>query len=149
MMINYKRQSGFSAIMAIIYVVLFAILGTFILTFSTISSLNTSQSLGSMRAWSAAKSGAEWAVYQALNRPACTCGTNCCTTGTAIDGASITFTTAGLNDFVSTVSCADTSVTEASTSYCVYNLGVLATRGTAGDLTFVSRNINLSVTDAP
>lgn len=144
-----KRQSGISAIMALIYVVLFAMLGSYMLTLSTTSSLSSSQSLGSMRAWFAAKSTVEWAVYQAVNRPACVCGGNCCTAAPAIGGAAINFTQGGLNDFQSTIACAETLITEGAGNYCVYDLSIRATRDVPGSLIYVSRSVNVSVTDAP
>lgn len=143
------KQKGFSAIIAVVLIVLFALLGTYMATLSTIGSLNTTQSLGSMQTWFAAKSGAEWAVHQALH-PAvpCTCGTDCCT---AINGATISFSTSGtINGFQSTITaCSDAPYTEAGSSYCVYNVSVSATRGSPGDMTYLSRNLNFSVTDLP
>ncbi len=146
---NLSNQKGFSAIIAVVLIVLFALLGTYMATLSNIGSLNTTQSLGSMQAWFAARSGAEWAVYQALNRPACTCGTNCCTAAPTINTATINFTAGGINGFQSTISCGESAVTEAGTSYCVYDLSVVAERGTVGSMTYVSRVINVSMTDAP
>lgn len=144
-----KKQSGVTAIMALIYIVLFAMLGGYMLTLSTTSSLSASQSLGSMRAWFAAKSSVEWAAYQADNRPACTCGVNCCTVAPAIGGVAINFTEGGLDNFQSTMACAETPITEAATDYCVYDLSIRARRGVPGNLIYVSRSVNVSITDAP
>jgi Tfp pilus assembly protein PilX len=146
-----SMQKGVSAMIALVLIVLFALLGTYMSTLSTIGSLNTTQSLGSMQAWFAARSGAEWAVHQALNRPVCTCGTDCCTAAPSISGATISFSASGaINGFQSTITgCGDAPYTEAGSSYCVYNVSVSATRGSPGDITYLSRNLNFSVTDGP
>lgn len=149
MSIITANQKGFSAIIAVILIVIFGLIGTYMATLANISSFNTTQSAGAMQAWFAARSSAEWAVYQSLNRPACTCGADCCTVAPTIDAASINFTTGELDGFQSSISCAESSVTEGSTSYCVYDLGITAERGSSGALTYISRSINLSVTDAP
>jgi MSHA biogenesis protein MshP len=147
------KQKGFSAIIAVVLIVLFGLLGGYMATLSTVSVFNTAQSAGSMQAWFAARSGAEWAVYQALNR-ACTCGTDCCSTGTSgteinINGAVVSFDSGELNGYQATLSCSESAVSEGGSNYCVYNLGVNAERGSSGSITYVSRQINLSITDAP
>ncbi len=150
MNIRQEKQKGFSAIIAVVLIVLFSLLGIYMATLSNIGSLNTTQSLGSMQAWFATRSTAEWAIYQALNRPACTCGTDCCTTAPAINGATINFTLGGANGFQGNVtSCTENTITEASSTYCVYNLGITTSKGTLGGITYVSRSIDISVTDAP
>jgi len=138
------RQKGFSAIIAVVMIVLFALLGTFMATLSSIGSLNTTQSLGSMQAWFAAKSGLEWAVHDAIQNGAATL--NC-------GGAGPTFTLAGgaANNFDVEVTCNTTVFTEAGTcTPCTtYSLTVTAERGNQGDMIYVSRTLRASVTDAP
>jgi hypothetical protein len=144
MIIKLKKQKGFSAIIAVVLIVLFALMGTYMATLSTIGSLNTTQSLGSMQAWFAVKSGLDWAVHDALQNSAASL--NC-------GGAGPGFTLGGgaANNFDIQVTCNTTSFTEAGTcTPCItYALTIFAERGNQGDMTYVSRTLRASVTDAP
>jgi len=152
------KQKGFSAVIAIVIVVLLAIIGATMATLTTTSFLNTTSSTLGIQSWFAAQSAVEWAVHTAVNRtPAiCTCGTNCCTTGnsgmeTSITGATINFTNGGLGgyqaEFDGTTGCSESSVTEGGATYCIYQIDVLGSHDSAGDLTYASRRIKISVTD--
>lgn len=147
MIYNYKKQKGFSAIIAIILVVFFALIGTYMTTLSNISSLNTTQSLRSMQAWFAAKSGLNWAVFDAIqnNAVALNCGGA---------GPSFTLSGGGSDGYDIEVTC--TSTTFVETGFCTvlnpcttYSLTVFAENGSPGDITYVSRTLFASVTDAP
>lgn len=143
-----KVQRGLGAITVIILIVLFSLVGAYMSTLSTTATMNTVLSGGSIQAWFASRSAVEWAVHHALNRPPCGCGgTTCCTAAPAIDGAVINFTAGGMNGYRATIDCSESGLSEGSSNYCVYNIGVLATRGTAGDETYVSRRIEVTVTD--
>jgi len=142
----YKYQRGIGALIIIILIVLISLLGVYMNSMTTLSSLNTSASAGAIQAWFAARGGAEWGIYQALNRPACTCGSNCCAAGTAISGASINFG-GGANNFQASLDCSETPVNEGGTNYCVYDIGSTATFGNPGDVTFARRRIQVTVTD--
>lgn len=141
------KQQGFSAVIAIVLVVLLALLGTTMATLTTTSFLNTTSSTLGIQSWFAARSAVEWAVHTAVNQT-CTCGTNCCS---SIDGTSINFSSGGLAgyqaDFDATTGCAETPFTEGGTTYCVYQIDVLGSHDTAGDITYASRRIKISVTD--
>jgi len=140
-------QKGFSAVMAIVLVVLLALLGASMSTLTTTSFLNTSSSTFSIQSWFAARSAVEWAVHTAVNQ-ACTCGTNCCA---SIDGTTINFSSGGLNgyqaSFHGTTGCSEAPFTEGGADYCVYQIDVLGSRDTAGDITYASRRIKISITD--
>jgi len=146
---KYKliKQKGFSAIMAIVLVVLLALLGTSMATLTTTSLLNTTSSTFSIQSWFATRSAVEWAVHTAVNQ-SCTCETNCCS---SIDGATINFTAGGLNgyqaDFDAVTGCTETEFIEGGTNYCVYEIDVLGSHDSAGDLTYASRRIKISITD--
>lgn len=139
-------QRGIGALTVIVLVVLISLLGIYVNSMTTLSSLNTSASAGAMQAWFAARSGAEWGIYQALNRPACTCGSNCCAAGTAISGASLSFG-GGASSYQADLDCSETPVNEGGTSYCIYDIGATATFGNPGDVTFARRRIQVTVTD--
>ncbi len=147
MKIKSIKQKGFSAIMAIVVVVLLAIIGATMSTLTTTSIINTTSSTLGIQSWFAARSAVEWAVHTALNQ-ACTCGTNCCA---SIDGATISFSVGGLSgyqaNFDGTTGCSESSITEGGSAYCVYQIDVLGSHDSAGDLTYASRRIRISVTD--
>lgn len=147
MITSCKKQKGFSAIIAVILIVLFALLGTYMATLSSIGSLNTTQSLGSMQAWFAARSGIEWSVFRVINDGDCiavNAASPLSLTGGSTNGFSVTLTCSvvdddGLND----------GFKEGGTVYNVYDITANATKGSIGSVTYLSKNINISVTDAP
>lgn len=141
------KQKGFSAVMAIVVVILLSLIGTYMATMTTTSALNTTSSYLGIQSWFAARSAIEWAVHTAVNQ-SCTCGTNCCSN---IDGTNISFGSGGLNGFSAnfdgTTGCAETPVTEGGSDYCVYNVDVLGAHGSPGEMTYASRRIKISITD--
>jgi len=141
-------QRGLGAITVIILIVLFSLIGAYMSTLSTMSTMNTILSGGAIQTWFASRSGVEWALHQALNRPTCVCGgTTCCSAAPAINGANINFTGGGTAGYQASIDCSEISLTEGSDNYCVYNIGVTATRGNVGDETYVARRIEVTVTD--
>lgn len=135
-----KRQRGFSAIAAVIIIVLLALVGGFMATLTTVTSINTTLSAGSMQAWFAARSGIEWAVHQLI----------VAAPGACFASSPINLTGGNTNGFTVTLTCGATAYTEAGIgTYNVYALTSRAARGNPGDIVYVSRQINLSVTDAP
>ena len=141
-------QRGFGGITVLVIIVLFSLIGAYMASMSTLASLDTMLSGGSIQSWFAARSGVDWAVYQALNR-SCTCGTNCCSTAPAINGTSLAFTEGGLAGFDADISCSESAspVLEGTDSYCVYNIGVTASRGNPGQETYISRRVSVTVSD--
>lgn len=51
-----KAQKGFSIIVAVVLIVLFALIGGYMATLTSVGSLNTTVSAGGMQAWFAARS---------------------------------------------------------------------------------------------
>jgi MSHA biogenesis protein MshP len=142
-----KNQKGFSAMGAVIIIVFLALIGTYMASLSSISSLNTTQSLLSMQAWFAAKSGLDWAVHDAIQNAAGTL--NC-------DAAGPTFTLSGgaASGFDIDVTCTTSTFVEAgicpNPSPCTtYALTVTADLGSPGDTIYASRTLTASVTNAP
>lgn len=130
-MTNIRKQRGFSAIIAVVLIVLFTLIGAYMATMSSISTMTTSITSGSIQAWFAAKSGAEWGIHQALNVGTCT--------------GNMT-----INGFNVAVSCpAPAVVTENPNTYNVFTINSVASRGTVGDIYYVTRSISIKVTDAP
>ena len=130
MMLLKKIQRGFAALIAVIVLVLFALLGVYLATQMTTASINTSASYLEMQAWLDARSAVEWGAYQALYGSGC--------------AASSTFS---IGDFNVTVNCAATPVTEGPNNYTVYNLKAVASRGTPGDVAYVTRRVMTYVTN--
>jgi MSHA biogenesis protein MshP len=144
---RHRKQKGFSAIIAVILIVLFALLGTYMATLSNIASFNTTQSLGSMQAWFAARSGVEWAIFRVMNDG--NCG--------AVDAVTLNLTGGSTNGFSVVLGCnvidddamADGIKEAGITAYNVYNITADASKGSLGGITYLSKNIRISVTDAP
>lgn len=140
MRIFKKAQQGFSVIVAVILIVLFALIGGYMATLVSVGSINTTISGSSMQAWFAARSGIEWAVQQII-----VAAPGACTATTPIN-----LTGGNTNGFRVALTCVATPYTEAGVgTYNVYALTSRATRGSPGDIAYVARQINLSVTDAP
>jgi MSHA biogenesis protein MshP len=127
-----RLQQGFFAILAIVILVLFAIIGVYMSTQVTTTALGTSASYLGIQAWFAAKSGLEWGIHRALH------GANC--------AASSSFT---VGDFNVTVACSSAVVTEGPDTYTVYNLTSTASKGSPGDVLYVNRKAMASATLGP
>lgn len=136
---SVRRQSGFSAIIAIVLIVVLALLGAYAATTVGVQSLSTTLSGGSMQAWFAARAGVDRAVASVLGGAGCggVPGTPLALTGGSLDGFTIT-----------TLACSAESVQEGPDTYNVYQITSTASRGTPGQVGFVSRTIRVSVTDA-
>lgn len=127
-----KKQNGFTAIMVIIILVLFALIGTYMSTQVVTSSISTTLSLLSIKGWFAARSGTEWAIHQVLN--------NACTPFPA---------SFSINDYDLVITCNPTAVSEGPDNYTIYDIVTTVQKDNPGDLTYISRTLRTSVTDAP
>lgn len=67
-----NKTNGFAAVMALLLLVVFALLGTFMITTSGVQHMSTTLSHNSAQALLAARSGIEWAIFSARNGLACT-----------------------------------------------------------------------------
>ena len=126
-----RLQRGFVAIIAVVVLVLFALIGVYMSTQVTTAALSSSVSYLGIQAWFAAKSGMEWGIHKALYGSSCT---------------SSTFT---IGDFSVTVTCTATAISEGPDSYTVNNLIATATKGSPGDVIYVSRSVMTSATLGP
>lgn len=143
------KQQGFSAIAALVFIVLLALIGAYLATFLSVSAVNTASSSREIQAWFAAKSGLDWTIHTALNQ-SCTCGTDCCSASTFPIGSSsaVSFTQQGVSGYEYYLnSCSDAPVTEAGSSYCVYTIDLTARIGTEGEINYALRNLSVSFTD--
>ncbi len=128
------RQSGFSLVAAIFLLVVLAGLGAVAVRISTSQSAGASQSLLGSQALQAAKSGAAWAAHQAI---AGSCGTQ-----------TATLTEAGTTGFTVTTNCNQTNHAEGSQTTNVFIIDVVAQRGQYGGADYVSRRLQVKITDA-
>ncbi len=139
-----KRTRGFTLVAAVFLVAVLAALAVTLASLVATSRQVSTLSIMGARAWEAASSGVEWAVYQALNAPATlNCG----------NPAGVSFTLSGgvLDGFRISVVCNETSgITEGAVGpYSVYSLTVTASRGSIGDPDFLYRTIQATVSNAP
>lgn len=132
-------QRGFSAITALVLIVLFALIGAYMATLTGTQSLSTTTSLSSMQAWFAARSGVEWAVFRVLNGGSCA----------GVHGAMLNLNEGGVAGYQVALSCAATPYTEGPNTYNVYALTARAFRGAPGQVGYASRIITTRVTNAP
>lgn len=132
-----RYQHGFSAITALVLIVVFALLGAYMATLVGTQSITSTLSAGGIQAWFAARAGVERAAH------AVTIGNGCVDVPASI-------TPANTGGFTVNLACNAVSVLEnPPPTYNVYQISATATRGAPGDIAFVSRSIRVSITDAP
>lgn len=131
-MIRRHLQRGFGALMVVVLLVFFSLIGVYMSTQLTTSALGTALSFSGMQGHFAARSGMEWAFWQVLN-------SGC--------GAFGSFTVGGFT--VDVTLCTANAVTEGPVNYTAYDLEVTAVRGVEGNADYVSRSLRAYVTDAP
>ena len=127
---GFSRCHGFSLVSAIFLVVVLASLGAYMATMNSIQHTTTALSLQASRAWFAARSGMEWAIYFVRTNDACP------TTPTS-------FSVAGFA--VAVTSCTAYPAVEGAVNYNLFALELTATRGTFGQPDFVSRALRATV----
>ena len=123
-----KRSRGFTLVSAIFLMVVLVILGASLVTLGSVQHITTAQQLQSVRAYYAAKAGAEWAAKRAGSAGDCT--------------AAPTFV---LDNFSLAVSCtsANHDLNGALTPY--YVVSVTATSGSYGGTDYVSRRVQAKI----
>jgi len=110
------KQQGFSVMSALFVVVILALIGSYIVSLSTLTAASNNLIIQGQRAYLAASSGLEWGIYQVA--PANGSGPyNCPTSPTTL-----TFTQNGLKNFKAVVTCTQTSVTEGLTTYNLFQV---------------------------
>lgn len=133
MSIKSMKIRGFSVIGAVFILVILALVGGFSLNLSTRMAASTTLSTDGIRAYYAAKSGLEWGIYQVVNTPA-----SCPATTT------LNFSQQGLNHFSTVVSCTATPVTESGTTFNLFYLTAVASRGISTDYDYVTRTLSVT-----
>ena len=128
----HGKSRGFSIVSAIFLLVVLAVLGAFMVTFSTVQHTTSALDVRGAQAYQAARTGIEWGTYRVLRNspPSCV-------------GSKV------LNDvasFVVTVECtASATYTEGVTPVTVYQITSTARSGTLGGIGYVERQLQATV----
>jgi MSHA biogenesis protein MshP len=130
-----RSQSGFSLVSAIFLLVVLAGLGAFAVRLNTLQQQTVTAGLRAAQAFEAARTGAAWGAYRALNAGLCAPGTLNLTEGA----------TAG---FRVSVQCTQSVHTEGTATVRVFVFTVRAEAGAYGGPDYVSRRLQAKVTDA-
>lgn len=139
-----RQERGFALVAAIFIVVVLALLGIMMVTIGGMQRATATTAVRGTQAYYAARSGVEWAIWGAINNKDAVCGAAPSTPTTN------TFTLAvnGLNGYTVTVVCSYTDHRERSDTYHVFLVSSTATSGNFGDVDYVSRVIQTTVTNA-
>jgi MSHA biogenesis protein MshP len=128
---NGLRQRGFAIIWALFLITAVAAAGAAMVTTLAARSRTTVQNLDAARAFYAAYSGLEIAAARALSG-------SCANATETIEGFSVA------------LSCTQSAdVQEGASTYRVYTLAAIASRGSFASSSFVSRRLRATLTDAP
>jgi MSHA biogenesis protein MshP len=129
------RQRGFSLVSAIFLLVVLAALGGYAVRLNTLQQQTVTAGLRAAQAFEAARTGAAWGAYRALNGSGCAAATLNLTEGAA----------AG---FRVSVQCTERTYTEGTATVRVFVFDVRAEAGVYGGPDYVSRRVQSKVTDA-
>jgi MSHA biogenesis protein MshP len=132
-----RLQRGYTLIVAVFLITALAALGLFIVQIGGLQHQTTMLAGLGTQGYYAARAGAEWAVFSALDGQPCN---NTFAAGT-LAGT--------MSDYQVTVTCSSTSHTIAGDDpITVWAVTSIAVRGSLGDLNHVSRTVTISFTDA-
>jgi MSHA biogenesis protein MshP len=134
--VSGKQQGGFALVAAVFIIVVLALLGIMMVTIGGMQRATASAAVQGARAYHAARSGIEWGVYRATEASSCVAST-------------IFPSVAGFDGFDITVGCISTAHRERGDDYSVYVITSTATSGNFGAADYVSRRIQVTVTNAP
>jgi MSHA biogenesis protein MshP len=136
---NNSNVNGFTLITAIFLLVVVALLSVYMLNLRTVQQQTLVYGVQGARAMQAARTGIEWGIYQSLDAKKCPSTTNL--VFTAPDAA--------LSAFTSTVTCTESAHTERSTDFKTFQLRAVAETGNYGTLDYVSRLMEVSISEPP
>jgi len=143
-MMTFHKQKGFSLVSAIFIVVVLAALGSYMVTIGGANRASTTAALQGARAYQAARTGIDWAVYTITQAGSqATARTNC---SNVINPASFGLTATGLNGFTVSLDCSFTGHNQqGNDNITVYRLTAVANSGAYGDPEFVQRRISATI----
>jgi MSHA biogenesis protein MshP len=129
-----ERQRGMALVSAIFLLVVLAGLGVFAVRINVLQQQTVTSGLRAAQAFHAAKSGIAWAAHRAIYDDWCGDDT-------------LSLTEAGTTGFAVDVQCARSTHTEGSSSIDVFIIDVLAESGVYGGPDYVSRRLQVKITD--
>ncbi len=135
---NNSNVNGFTLITAIFLLVVVALLSVYMLNLRTVQQQTLVYGVQGVRAMQAARTGIEWGIKRSLDTD------NCPTTNLVF-----TAPDAALSAFTSTVTCTESAHTERSTDFKTFQLRAVAETGNYGTLDYVSRLMEVSVSEPP
>jgi MSHA biogenesis protein MshP len=127
-------QRGVALIAAIFLLVVLGGLAVYAVRIGVLQRQTVTASLRASQAFHAAKSGISWGAQRAVSSGACASGT-------------LNLTEAGTSGFTVTVQCTQTVHTEGSATLNIYVIDALAEAGLYGGQDYVSRRLQVKVTD--
>lgn len=125
-----KEAQGFILVSVLFLIAVIAVMAVVMSATSSVQNFTSVYSLQQARAFSAARSGLDYAVQRAQDASVCTNG------NLALSGINFTITLA----------CSSVPVNEAGVITTVYTITSTASTGTFGNLNYVVRNVRASVT---
>lgn len=143
MRVGYSLQSGFAVIAAVVLIVVFALIGAFMLTTTSNQNMTTALSHREIQAWFAAQSGIERAMRHVSTPSGCV-APGSCTAGpvcTAIGAASPLSLASHAVGYNVVLGCTCTCVADGGPDYAIYRVTATATSGSASDPAYVSRTV--------
>ena len=137
-----RRVRGFTLVSAIFLLVILAMLGAFMGTFSTTQHIDSANDLQGSRGYRAARMGSEWAVASICNDT----GSGCVLAISQVCPTSPSVMSIAPDDFTVTVTCFPNSYFEGAETRKVFWITSTATTGgSPGDLGYIERSINAFV----
>jgi MSHA biogenesis protein MshP len=154
-----NRETGFAIVSAIFLLVILAVLGVYMVTFSTVQSASSGSDVEGSRVYWAARSGLDWGIYKAnIDNLTYACSTGCvmttppCTGPTTVTPAADNLSMAG---YTVTVSCTCTPSCQANNPIKVFRFtsnacnqatgaGVCPNPAPAG-ISYVDRELTVTV----
>ncbi len=131
------RQRGFSLVTAIFLLTVVAGLVVYMVNLRGAQTATLLFGVQGARALQAARSGIEWGIYRALNNPGCFADETFQISGQAFAGFDIE------------VRCAQTAHMEGTSTINVYRIESIARSGSYGELDYVQRRLEATVSIDP
>ncbi|MCP3984742.1 MAG: pilus assembly protein MshP [bacterium] len=128
-----RRNRGFGLVTSIFVLVVLATSSLAMISLSGVQRRTASLSLQALRADQAARSGLQWAIYNAIGSGTCPASTT------------LTLTEGGLQGFSATVSCASTTHVEAATTSTIFELDAVGEYGAFGSADYVRQHVRASL----
>lgn len=121
------NQYGFAIISAIFLLVVLALLGAFMVTFSNTQHITSAQDIQGSRAYWAARAGLEWGIAGT----AATCPASP--------------TTLTIASYSVVVTCAQQTYSESTATVNLFKITSVASAGTVGSISFIERSLSAAV----